>query len=104
MSLEQYNSLMSGMLNQQRALTKLRAEIEKREGRVYWGCRSFGHLAYNCRNMKEAKGKLVPQNRFKMIASRVMQYGVRKEAKVRRQKTVEEGVRCFRCQRIGHYK
>ena len=26
------------------------------------------------------------------------------EAKVRRQETVEEGVQCFRCQGIGHYK
>ena len=52
----------------------------------------FGHLAYNCRNIKEAKGKLVSQNRFEIIASRVMQCGVRKEAKVSRQETVEEGV------------
>jgi len=34
MSLEQYNSLMSGMLNQQQALAKLKAEIEDRKGRV----------------------------------------------------------------------
>ena len=53
---------------------------------------TFGHLAHNCRNMKEAKGKPVPQNRFEVIASRVMQYGVREEAKVSRQETVEEGV------------
>ena len=39
-----------------------------------------------------------------MIASRVMQYEVRKEAKVRRQKTVEEGIQCFRCWGVGHYK
>jgi len=42
--------------------------------------------------MKEAKGKPVPQNIFEMIVSRVMQCGVREEAKVRRQKTVEEEV------------
>jgi len=42
--------------------------------------------------MKEAKGKPVPQNKFKVIANRVMQYRVSKKAKVRRQKTVEEGV------------
>jgi len=34
MSLEQYNSLVGGMLNQWHALAKLRAEIEDREGRV----------------------------------------------------------------------
>jgi len=104
MSLEQYNSLMGSMLSQWHALAKLRAEIEGREGRVCWGCRRFGHLVCNYRNMKEAKGKLVPQNRFEVIASRVMQCGVREEAKVRRQETVEEGVQCFRCQGIGHYK
>jgi len=42
--------------------------------------------------MREVKGKLVSQNRFEVIASRVMQCGVREEAKVRRQKIVEEGV------------
>jgi len=51
---------MSRMLNQQCALAKLRAEIEGRKGRVCWGCRRFGHLACNCRNIKEAKEKLVP--------------------------------------------
>jgi len=35
MSLEQYNSLMSRILNQWYTLTKLKAEIERREERVY---------------------------------------------------------------------
>ena len=95
---------MSGMLNQQRTLAKLRAEIEEREERVCWGCRRFGYLAYNYRNTKEAKGKPVLRNRFKMTVSRVIQCRVREEAKVRRQETVEEEVQCFRCQRIEHYK
>ena len=81
MSLEQYNFLMGSMLNQQYVLAKLRAEIEGREGRVCWGCRRFEHLVCNYRNMKEAKGKLVPQNRFEVIASRVMQCGVRRKQK-----------------------
>jgi len=54
--------------------------------------------------MKEAKGKPVLQNRFEVIASRVIQCRVREEAKVRRQETVKEGVQCFRCWKIGHYK
>jgi len=29
---------------------------------------------------------------------------MRKEAKVRRQKTVEEGIQCFRYWGVGHYK
>jgi len=93
------------MLNQWHTLAKLRAEIEGREGRVCWRCRKFGHLACNCRNKKEEeKGKPILQNRFEVIVSRVMQYGVRGEVKVRKQETVEEGVQCFRCQRMGHYK
>ena len=54
--------------------------------------------------MKEAKGKPVLQNRFEVIASRVIQCRVREEAKVRRQETVKEGVQCFRCWEIEHYK
>jgi len=49
------------------------------------------------------KGKPIFQNKFKVIASRVIQCGVREEIKVRRQKVVEE-VKYFRCWRIGHYK
>jgi len=80
MSLEQYNSLVGGMLNQWHALAKLRAEIEDREERVCWGCKRFGHLACNCRNKKgEEKGRLIPQNKFEVIASRVMQCRVREE-------------------------
>ena len=72
-SLEQYNSLISGMLKQWYALTKLRAEIERRERRVCWECKRFRYLACNCRNRKEEiKGKLTPQNKFEVIASRVM--------------------------------
>ena len=105
MSLDQYNSLMSGMLNQRYALTKLRAEIEDREGRVCWECRRFGYLAHNCRNRKKkTKGKLISWNKFKMIASRVIQYRVKEEITVRRQEMVEEGVQYFRCWRVGHYK
>jgi len=85
MSLEQYNSLMGSMLNQQHTLAKLRAEIKGRKGRVCWRCRKFGHLAYNCRNEKEKeKGKPIPQNRFEVIVSRVMQCGVKGEVKVRK--------------------
>jgi len=51
----------------------------------------------------KVEGKLVPQNKFKMITSRVMQYRVRKEVKVRKQETIEK-VRCFRYWKIRHYK
>jgi len=100
MSLEQYNSLMSGMLNQWHALAKLRAEIEEREGRVCWSCKGFGHLAQNCRNKveKEKRG-VTPQNKFEVLSSRVMQCDV-KERVVRKLETVE--VECFKCGEKGH--
>jgi len=61
------------MLNQWYALAKLGIEIEGREGRVYWGCKRFRHLAHNCRNKRvEEKGKLILQNKFEVIASKVM--------------------------------
>ena len=84
MSLEQYNSFMSRMLNQRHALAKLRVEIEGKEGRIYWGCKRFGHLACNCRNKTgKAKGKPIPQNKFEVIASRVMQCGVKEEVEIK---------------------
>jgi len=105
MSQTQYKSLISNLLNQKHALTKLRAELEGRRGRICWCCRKFGHLAHNCRNKgEEKKGKPISQNRFEVIASRVMQCGVKGEVKARKQETVEEEVQCFRCQRMGHYK
>ena len=100
MSLEQYNSLMSSMLNQWHALAKLRAEIEGREGRVCWSCKGFRHLAQNCRNKreKERRGTAL-QNKFEVLSSRVMQCGV-KERMIRKQETVE--VVYFKCREKGH--
>jgi len=36
--------------------------------------------------------------------SRVMQCEVKEKVEIRKQETVEEGMQCFRCQRIEHYK
>ena len=61
-------------------------------------------MAYNCRNKKrEEKRRLVLQNKFEMIVSRAIQYGVREEVKVRRQKIMEE-VKYFRCWGVSHLK
>ena len=95
---------MSGLLNQKYTLAKLRVELEERKERIYWCYRKFGHLACNYRNKKEeTKGKPISQNKFEMIASRVMQCGVEKEVKVRRQEMMKE-VQCFRYRGIRHYK
>ena len=72
---------------------------------MYQKCRKFGHLAYNCRNKKKkAKGKLIPQNKFEVITSRVIQCGVKKEVKVRKQEIVEEEIQFFRYWGVEHYK
>ena len=72
MSLDQYNQLMSNMLNERYALAKLRAELEEREGRLCRHCRRFGHVAQKCRSEKEETKKAKPQNRFEMLKSQVM--------------------------------
>jgi len=95
---------MSGLFNQKHTLAKLRAELEERRGRICRCCKKFGHLAHNCRNeKKKVKGKPISQNKFEVIASRMMQCGVREEIKVRKQEMVEE-VKCFRCWGVEHYK
>ena len=53
MSLEQYNSLMSNLLNQKYTLAKLRAELEERRERICQCCKGFGHLAQNYRSRDE---------------------------------------------------
>jgi len=75
---------MSRMLNQKKALAKLRAELEGEKRRNCWSCKKFGYLACNCRNKgREEKEKPIPQNKFEVLASRVMQHGVRGEVKVK---------------------
>jgi len=101
MSLEVYNQLMSDMLNQRHTLAKLRAELEGREGRIYRKYGRFRHLAWRCRNGEELKKKTVGGNKFEVLASRVMQCGVRE---VRRQEIVREEVKCFGCGKKGHKK
>jgi len=100
MSQEQYNSLMSSLLKEKRALTKLREELEGRKGKLCKSCKGFRHLAQNCRNKKEGeKGAEMPQNKFEILKSRVMQCGV-EERVVRSTKTVV--VKCFKCGEEGH--
>jgi len=73
MSQEQYNSLMSSLLKEKRALAKLREELEGKKEKLCRSCKRFGHLARNCRNKKkEEKEAEMPQNKFEVLKSRVM--------------------------------
>jgi len=91
---------MNNLLNEKHALTKLRAELEERRGKLCRCCKGFGHLVQNCRSKREGgKGTIVPQNKFEMLKSRVMQCGV-EERTIRRQETVV--VECFKYRKKGH--
>jgi len=75
---------MSSILKQKKTLAKLRAELEGKEERKCWRCKRFGHLAYNYRNKgEEQKRKLVSQNKFEVLASRIMMQDVRGEVEIR---------------------
>ena len=45
------------------------------EERKCFGCGGFGHMAYNCRNVRAEEPTLVPSNRFEVLKVRVMQRG-----------------------------
>jgi len=100
MSQEQYNTLLSNMLKEKCALTRLRVELEGRKGKLCRSYKGFRHLARNCRNRKggEKEAKM-PQNKFEVLKSRVMQCGI-EERVVRSMRMVV--VRCFRCREEGH--
>jgi len=91
---------MSSLLKEKRTLAKLREKLEERKGKLCKSCKGFGHLAQNCRNRKEReKGAEMPQNKFEILKSQVMQCSV-EERVVRSMKTVV--VKCFKCGKEGH--
>jgi len=69
MSLDQYNKLISDMINKRHALAKLRAELERRERRLCRQCGRFRHLAQKCRSGEKQEKKTVAVNRFEVLGS-----------------------------------
>jgi len=91
---------LSTLLREKCTLAKLRVKLEGRKGKLCRCCEKFGHLAYNCRNKREGeKRTVVPQNKFEVLKSRVMQCGV-KERVVKSMRVVD--VRCFKYREEGH--
>jgi len=91
---------MSNLLKEKHALAKLRVELEGRKGKLCRSCKRFGHLARNYRNKnEEGKGTTTPQNKLKILSSRVMQCEV-EEKMIRSMRAV--GVKCFRCGKEEH--
>ena len=95
MSQQQYHNIMSNLLKEKRALTSLRAKLEERRERECQKYRRFRHQAQHYRKKGEQKGKLTPQNKFKILASRVMTCRV----ELRRQETKckKWRVECYKC-------
>jgi len=91
---------MSNLLKEKRSLAKLREELERRKRKMCRSCKGFGYLAHNCKNKKKGeKGTIVPQNKFEVLESRVMQCGV-EERTIRRHEVVV--VKCFKCGEKGY--
>ena len=91
---------MSNLLKEKHALAKLREKLEGKKKKMCRSCKRSGHLVHNCRNKKEGeKGTTVPQNKFEVLESRVMQCGV-EEKTIRRHEVVV--IKCFKCGEKGH--
>ena len=103
MSQTQYDSLMSNLLKEKCALTKLRAKLEKRRGKMCFECKKFGHLVHNCRNRREGEKKtLVSQNRFEALSSRVIRCGVEIRRQEKDRKEERKAIHCFKCRGEGY--
>jgi len=54
-----------------------------------FGCRDFGHITCNCRNVKRRRKKgltLILSNKFEVLTSRVMNVGILSGGKVRKKR------------------
>jgi len=90
---------MSNLLKQKYSLAKLRKELKEKEEKLCQYCKKFGHLACNCRNVKEEREKAIPLNKFEILSSRVIQSGD-KGRMIRRVEAVV--VECYKCGEKEH--
>jgi len=91
---------MSNLLKEKCSLTKLQEKLKGRKGKLCRCCKGFRHLAQNYRNRKEGEEEaVVPQNKFEVLRSRIIQCG-EEERMIRRVGVVE--VECFKCGKKGH--
>jgi len=91
---------MSNLLKEKYALALLKAKLKEKQEKECWKYRGFGHQAQHCRREEKEKRKLTPQNKFEILASRVMKCGV----ELRRQEMREEKWRfkCCKCEKEKH--
>jgi len=91
---------MGNLLNKKHVFAKLRAELEKRKEKLCYCCKKFRHLVQNYRNKREEKKrKIVSQNKFEVLKTRVMQYDKREKI-IRRQEAIV--VKCFKYREKRH--
>jgi len=90
---------MSSLLKGKRALASLRAKLEGRRERKCWKCKGFGHRAQHCRKEEKRKRKSTLQDKFEILASRVMRCGV----ELRKQEAEERWrIKCYKCGEERH--
>jgi len=91
---------MSNLLKEKCSLAKLRKELKGRREKLCFSCKGFRHLARNYRNKREEKKRtIIPQNKFEVLRSRIMQCGVERRT-IRRVEVIE--VECFKYKEKGY--
>jgi len=76
---------LSNILKEKQALALLKVQLEEKREKEYWSCRKFRHLVHNYRTKKEKKKKKKekPQNKYGMLATRMMQCKIRDKVEVK---------------------
>jgi len=73
---------MSNLLKKKHPLASLRVKLEEKQERECWKYRGLGHRAQHCRKEEKEKGKPIHQDKFEILASRVMTSVVKRDISV----------------------